>query len=118
MGGWVGGRVGGWVFTDGCSDLSLLIKSLSGNWPQMLSMHKCYIVWSPHHNTHRGGPVCWSWCDHLQSYMITFAKQKKMSNRKAVAAKLFRNNPHGHNIYMKNSEELMQRAHIQRAALA
>ena len=23
---------GGWVFTDGCSDLSLLIKSLSGNW--------------------------------------------------------------------------------------
>ena len=84
----------------------------------MLPMHKCYIVWSPHHNTHRGGPVCWSWCDHLQSYMITFAKQKKMSNRKAVAAKLFRNNPHGHNIYMKNSEELMQRAHIQRAALA
>ena len=31
MGGWVGGRVDGWVFTDGCSDLSLLIKSLSGN---------------------------------------------------------------------------------------
>ena len=33
----VGGWESGWVFTDGCSDLSLLIKSLSGNWCQDIS---------------------------------------------------------------------------------
>ena len=27
--------MGGWVFTDGCSDFSLLIKSLSGNYKKI-----------------------------------------------------------------------------------
>ena len=64
------------------------------------------VILPPHHN--RGGPVRPCVLELVRKAECSPLQNKKKMNkvvvaRKVVVAKLFRNNPHVHNIYMKNS---------------